>query len=77
MVDLIATADFPYAGRSLKAGDIFQAVSERDAETLRLLRKAEDAPSLREFSHKDLTADTVVVSKPKRRYRRRDLVPEA
>ncbi len=58
VVTLIATADFPYNGRSLHPGDRFDAVSERDAQTLRLLRKAEDAPRVkRAYRRRDLVPE--------------------
>lgn len=72
MVALIATVAFPYAGRSLAAGDRFDA-SERDARTLTLLGRAKVAPRL---SRKDLTTESETGVRPKRQYRRRDLVPE-
>lgn len=72
MVKLIAKASFPYNGRSFTAGDLVEALSERDAEILRLLGKAEDAPRLR---RKDLTAASTIPSST-RTYRRRDLVAE-
>ena len=77
-VNLIAKSDFPYNGRSWMPGDLFEAVSEQDANTLRLLGKADDAPRLRKTSRKDLTSDpdTVSLDRPKRQYRRRDLVAE-
>lgn len=69
MISLVATSSFPYDGKNLSAGDTFEAC-ERDAQTLRLLKKAIDAPT-RSYLAKVLVPDA---SKPKRgRYRRRDL----
>lgn len=86
-VSLIAKSAFPYNGRSLKSGDLFDAVSERDADTLKLIGKADDAPRLRKpaYTRKDVTAEShepesvdpvEPVERTKRQYRRRDLVPE-
>lgn len=63
-VALIATQAYPYAGKSLKAGEAFDA-SEHDAALLILLGRA---------SKVETTDDP---PKPKRTYRRRDLVPDA
>lgn len=58
MVALIAKATFPYNGLALTPGDLFEAVSERDAETLRLLDKAEDAPKpKRRYQRRDLVSE--------------------
>jgi hypothetical protein len=77
MVSLIATESYPYAGRSLSAGDAFDA-SEKDANLLKLLKKAVDAPQpvlrTRTMAPAERSADE---PKPKRTYRRRDLVPES
>lgn len=76
-VKLIAKAAYAYAGQPLVVGDLFDA-SERDAQILKVTGKADDAPRLRKTSRKDLTADTETDSadRPKRQYRRRDLVSE-
>lgn len=81
---LIATASYPYAGRSLSTGDAFEA-SERDAQTLKLIGRAVDAPSegppvhaiqTRDLTPKDPPSGTHPEPTPKRRYRRRDLQAE-
>ena len=74
-VRLIAKVPFLYASRTLSVGDTFDA-SDQDAKTLKHIGHADDAP--RQYSHKDLTASepTADTVKVKRRYRRRDLVPE-
>lgn len=43
---LIATKDLRYGGRSLVAGDPFDAASERDARLLKAIRKAANAPEV-------------------------------
>lgn len=57
MVSLIATKDYPYGTRKLKAGDVFEA-SERDAELLTKvgMAKAADTPR-RRYRRKDLQAE--------------------
>ena len=58
MVALIATSDFPYNGRTLHPGDLFEAVSEQDARTLKLLKKADDAPrQKRQYRRRDLVPE--------------------
>jgi hypothetical protein len=81
-VSLIAKVDVRYAGRNLRSGEAFEAVSERDATTLKLLGKADDPPKPRKttLARKDLVAapsdaDPSPV-RPKRQYQRRDLVAE-
>lgn len=78
-VKLIAKASYAYAGQALSVGDVFEA-SERDAQILKVTGRADDAPTLRKTSRKDLTADSgtseVKIDRRTREYRRRDLVPE-
>ncbi len=54
MITLRATAAFPYAGRSLSAGDTFYA-SERDAHILTLVGRAQrvEAPVVRMVALRD------------------------
>lgn len=73
-VTLIATMAYPYAGRSLQAGDTFEA-SARDADTLKKIGRAKDAPSKR-YTTRALTPDAVEEPKTRRQYRRRDLEAE-
>lgn len=85
-VALIATMAYPYDGRSLRTGDRFEA-SEPDAELLKLIGKAREAPlrptpspriqtrTLSAESESD-TDESPDAPKPKRQYRRRDLTPE-
>lgn len=42
MPKLVALTDFPYAHRSIKKGEEFEA-SERDANVLKLIKRAADA----------------------------------
>jgi len=44
MAKLIANTDFRYAGKPLKAGEEFEAVSERHALVLIASRRARQAP---------------------------------
>lgn len=60
MVTLQATQAYPYAGRSLKPGDLFDA-SDQDAAVLKKIGRAIDAP---------------IDAKPKRQYRRRDMTAD-
>lgn len=82
-VSLVALTEFPYDGRKLCTGDQFTA-SERDAQTLKLLQKAVDAPT-RGYATKvleppvpDASQDAASPSEPRKRrqYRRRDLEAE-
>lgn len=88
MVSLLATQPFPYAGVSLKAGQSFEA-SEKDANLLKLVGRAIDAPArralpeiltvrvvTRELEPEDESARPDAVARPKRQYRRRDLTAE-
>ncbi len=71
MVVLVAKEAFPYAGRSLVVGEIFSA-NEKDADTLKLIGRAEDAtPTL---VRKDLTPGQE--PRVKRAYRRKVLKTE-
>ncbi len=80
MVNLIALANFSYDGKPLENGDHFQA-TERHAYILKLTKKAEDAG--RTIHTANLTSEdsteeiSKITGRPKRKYRRRDLVPEA
>lgn len=80
-VRLVATKAYSYAERTLKVGDVFEA-SDKDAKLLIMIGSASKAPSA---SYRAKVLDPVVPeetrsdpnpSKPKRQYRRRDLVPE-
>jgi hypothetical protein len=42
-VSLVATSAYPYAGKSLVAGEVFTA-SKQDADLLKLIKRAVDAP---------------------------------
>lgn len=80
-VRLVAVSEFPFDGRHLSAGDHFDA-SARDATTLKLLNKAVDAPPGRAgYVTRDMRADQAraaaeAAPRPKRTYRRRDLIAE-
>lgn len=78
-VRLIATKDYTYAGRSLKAGDPFEA-SEKDANLLTLIGNAKEAPTKSyrtKVSEPPVLDESQDVASPsKRKYLRRDLVAE-
>lgn len=74
-VDLVATKDFSYRTRRLKAGDPILNVPERDARVLVAIKKAEHqrtpgkvAPPPPELATRAMAA---TVEKPKRATRRR------
>jgi hypothetical protein len=80
MIHLQATVAFPYAGRSLAAGENFTA-TQKDADLLKKIGRAVDAPQQRPrlIRPRDLEPEesaTIDTPKPKRQYRRRDLEPE-
>ncbi len=75
MVALTARLAFSYAGTSLSAGDRFLA-SDRDAKILIVTQRADVAPALRTSAQAAESDTDLDVPRPKRRYRRRDLVPE-
>ena len=60
---MIADMSFPYAGREIKQGEEFEALSDNDAFALRTYGRAHDAVDDRE-------------QKSSRRYRRRDMQAE-
>lgn len=83
---LQATVAFPYAGVSLKTGDVFEA-SDKDAALLKLVGRAKDAPPVvppsRFLRTRDLEAETAdaeptdgPVPRVKRKYTRRDMTAE-
>jgi hypothetical protein len=59
---MIADMSFPYAGREIKQGDEFEALSENDALALRTFQRAHNAD--------------VDAKREPRRYRRRDMQAE-
>jgi hypothetical protein len=65
---LIATKAFSYAGARLRVGQEFSAKSKGDARVLQALGRAALAPAA--------TPSAAGVEKPKRTYKRRDLVAE-
>ena len=80
-VALRALKAYPYAGLSLTPGDEFVA-SEKDANLLKMIGHAEDAPAKRGYAAKviqppvpDASQDAAPPSPPRsrRRYKRRDL----
>lgn len=82
LVSLVATVAYPYDGRSLQRGDRFYA-SEKDAHLLKITGKAVDALDVLPADiHKnkppapDESQDAASHSKPKRRYRRKDMAVE-
>lgn len=78
-VALIATMAYPYDGRSLSEGDEFEA-SEKDANLLKLLSRAKDAPKRRRYFTQDVTPEATsaeTTPRTKRQYRRRDMQPES
>lgn len=77
-VSLIATMAYPYDGRSLSEGDAFDA-SEKDADLLKLLKRAKDAPKRRSYLTQAVTPEATPAETPrtKRQYRRRDMQPES
>lgn len=59
MPRLIATSTYSYAGKTIKAGDEFEA-SEKDAFLLKLCHKAIDAEPVRtkrQYRRRDLSAE--------------------
>lgn len=68
MKQLIATVRFPYAGKPLSAGDPFEA-TEGHAKLLILLGRAKEAGSR--------VAPAGTTKRRTRRYKRRDMRPEA
>lgn len=92
MQHLVATKDFPYAGKPLKPGDSFEA-SDNDAMILKGVGKAKDAPvsaappaASVPVETRAVTADDSnnlfdpkqgeVQGKTKRQYKRRDMRAE-
>jgi hypothetical protein len=61
---MIADMSFPYAGREIKQGEEFEALTEDDAFALRVYRRAHDG------------ADQHEPKGGNRRYRRRDMQAE-
>lgn len=70
-VTVIARDTFPYAGITRFAGDVFHASAE-DARVLALIGKVDQAPSMDELD----ASEDVVPHTPRRRLRRKDIVPE-
>lgn len=78
-VALEALATYPYAGKSLKVGDTFEA-SEKDAELLKKVGRAKDAKrriiTTREMAPEQPATPEELPEKPRRAYRRRDMIAE-
>lgn len=58
-ITMVALVDFPYNKRSLKAGDIFEAVKESDAAILATCGRAKlntEEQSKRHYLRRDMTA---------------------
>lgn len=77
---LTATQSFPYDGRQLRAGDEFEA-SARDAEVLMRAGRAEASaasskPAETEAEAAPAEEEAALLAKPRRRYKRRDLMAE-
>jgi hypothetical protein len=62
-VKMRALMDFPYNHRQVSIDDEFDAVSDKDAETLKIFGRAE-------------AVEEDEIKLPKRRYRRRDMTVE-
>lgn len=77
-VPLVAQRSFPYAGQPVVSGQRFLAQSAHDAQLLKLIGHAIDAPPL-ERSDPPEDAPEPVGVKPKRTYRRRpvETTPDA
>lgn len=71
-MDLIAKQSFTYDNRRLKAGDVFSC-STTHAGLLIAIGRADEAPPPVPVKFVDWPAEP----KPKRRYRRRDMVEES
>lgn len=78
-VRLVATKAYTYSDRSLKAGDVFEA-SEKDAKLLTMIGSATVKPAdnylAKVLQPSEENHSEAESPKPKRQYRRRDLVPE-
>lgn len=57
-VKMIASREFPYASRALKAGDVFEADNEHDASVLVLVGHARrEEPEKRTYRRRDMRAE--------------------
>lgn len=76
---LKALMNFPYAGRTIKAGQVFDAVSAEDARVLVLGERAEECTDLKEpliAIDSARYAKARYMTKQARRYKRRDMRAE-